>query len=68
MKAITELSSFFGVPNDQLGENNDCTDFPNKPCKTCGSTSRPQWRGTCNYDCDPLGILAQQNNKVKPAT
>ena len=59
MKFITELSHLFGVKND-TEKNNDCTDFPTKPCKLCGSTSNPQWKGVCNRDCDPLGILSKE--------
>jgi hypothetical protein len=57
MKIITELSALFGIANDPNGENNDCTDFPTRPCKLCGRKDRPQWKGECNVDCDPLGIL-----------
>lgn len=33
--------------------NQDTTDFPKKPCNTCGSKSHPQYRGVCNRDCIP---------------
>lgn len=49
---ITELSSLFGIPNDPNGENNDCTDFPTRPCKICGRKDRPQWKGECNVGCE----------------
>lgn len=33
--------------------NIDTTDFPKRPCNTCGSTSNPQYKGVCNKDCIP---------------
>jgi thymidylate synthase (FAD) len=33
--------------------NTDTTDFPTKPCNTCGSKDRPQFKGVCNIDCIP---------------
>lgn len=38
---------------DETDMNTDTTDFPTKPCNFCGSTSDPQFEGTCNRDCCP---------------
>lgn len=52
MRIVTEFSEMFGIPNG-ADENNDCTDFPTRPCKQCGRKARPQWRGVCNDgSCD----------------
>ncbi len=40
--------------NDNVEMNTDTTDFPTKPCNFCGSTSEPQYKGTCNRDCSPV--------------
>jgi hypothetical protein len=64
MRTITEFSHLFGIENDPKGENNDCTDFPKRPCKFCGRTDRPQWKGVCNIDCDPTGELSKLRGEV----
>lgn len=61
MNAITEFSRLFGIENGPE-ENNDCTDFPTRPCKVCGRSDRPQWRGECNVGCEPPIVSAAPPN------
>lgn len=51
MKVITVFNELFGLKRNTDEEpNNDCTDFPTRPCRQCGKMDRPQWEGICNDD------------------
>jgi hypothetical protein len=38
--------------------NESTTDFPKFPCRNCGGTDRPQYKGTCNdAHCDEFDTV-----------